>query len=143
MKKVLFVCLGNINRSAAAEIISKKDYPNLEVKSCGLKAKQGQITSRKMRDALALNGYETNSIRSTLITEELVSWADKVFYMDNSNEKRFKEKFGELNKAEKLSNYANVDKIPDPHFAKASDGLSQHLNVIKLIQTALKKWTTE
>lgn len=140
MKKVLFICHGNINRSAAAEIIAKKDYPNLEVKSCGLKARQGELTTKKMREALALNGYPTDGIRSTLITEELVDWADKVFYMDNANEKRFEERFGELGKAEKLSNYAEVKRIPDPHFAK---GIDMHIHVIKLIQKALTKWTTD
>ena len=60
--KVLFVCHGNVNRSAAAEIIAKKDYPQLEVKSCGLKTKDGKITAKKMRDVSTSEGYPADGI---------------------------------------------------------------------------------
>ena len=139
--KVLFVCHGNVNRSAAAEIIAKKEYPHLEVKSCGLKTTNGKITAKKMRDVLNGAGYPTEGIRSQVATKELVDWADKIFYMDDANEKRFKEQFPEsCYKAEKLSNYVSgVNKIPDPAFAKGDD---LHKTVIFLIYTALNKWTT-
>ena len=50
--KVLFLCHGNVNRSAAAEIILRYDYPHIEVKSAGLKTTDGRITAKKMRDVL-------------------------------------------------------------------------------------------
>ncbi len=138
--KVLFVCHGNVNRSAAAEIIAKQDYPDLDVKSCGLKTTDGKITAKKMRDSLELEGYKTEGIRSSVITQELVDWADQIFYMDDANEKRFVEQFGQLAKAQKLSNMIpGVKKIPDPAFA---EGTSMHHDVIKLIKLALTKWTT-
>ena len=120
--KILFVCHGNVNRSAAAEIIAKVEYPDWEVKSCGLKTKDGKITAKKMRDVLNDAGYKTEGIRSTVITKELVDWADKIFYMDDANEKRFVEQFGDLSKAEKLSNQiAGIKKIPDPAFAEGTE----------------------
>ncbi len=138
--KILFVCHGNVNRSAAAEIIAKQDYPEWDVKSCGLKTKDGKITAKKMRDVLNDSGYTTEGIRSTAITQELVDWADKIFYMDDANERRFIEQFGQMDKAEKLSNYVlGVNKIPDPAFAEGTD---MHRTVILLIHKALKKWTT-
>lgn len=135
--KILFVCHGNVNRSAAAEIITIKDFPDVEVKSCGLKTKNGKITAKKMREALTDSGYPTEGIRSSVITQELVDWADKIFYMDDPNEKRFIEQFGAMDKAQKLSNMIpGVNKIPDPAFA---EGTEMHHEVIKLIKTALTK----
>ena len=136
--KVLFVCHGNVNRSAAAEIIAKQDYPQLEVKSCGLKTTNGKITAKKMRDVLVDEGYPTEGIRSTVITKELVEWADYIFYMDDANEKRFIEQFGEVKNASKLSNQiSGVNKIPDPAFAEGTD---MHHQVVKLIKQALANW---
>jgi len=138
--KVLFLCHGNVNRSAAAEIITKQDYPHIEVKSAGLKTTDGRITAKKMREVLNDHGYKTEGIRSTAVTQELVDWADEIFYMDDANKKRFVEKFGDLPKAQKLSNLIpGVKKIPDPAFA---DGTDMHHEVVNLIKTALNTWTT-
>jgi protein-tyrosine phosphatase len=138
--KVLFLCHGNVNRSAAAEIITKQDYPHIEVKSAGLKTTDGRITAKKMREVLNHHGYKTEGIRSTAVTQELVDWADEIFYMDDANKKRFVDKFGDLSKAQKLSNLIpGVNKIPDPAFA---DGTDMHHEVVNLIKTALNTWTT-
>lgn len=138
--KVLFLCHGNVNRSAAAEIILRQDYPHIEVKSAGLKTTDGKITAKKMRDVLNDVGYKTEGIRSTAVTQELIDWANEIFYMDDANKKRFIDKFGDLPKAQKLSNLIpGVKKIPDPAFA---DGTDMHHEVVNLIKTALNTWTT-
>jgi protein-tyrosine phosphatase len=138
--KVLFLCHGNVNRSAAAEIILRQDYPHIEVKSAGLKTTDGRITAKKMRDVLNDVGYKTEGIRSTAVTQELVDWADEIFYMDDANKKRFVDKFGDLPKSQKLTNLIpGVKKIPDPAFA---DGTDMHHEVVNLIKTALNTWTT-
>lgn len=134
---VLFVCHGNVNRSAAAEIICKQKYPFLRVKSCGLRAKRGTLTSKKMRDVLTAAGYPTDGIRSTSITEELVIWADIVFYMDNPNAVKLVEEFGILDKFQLLPFYTGLAKIPDPGFAK---GTEVHTNALKLIEQSLERW---
>ena len=139
--RVLFVCHGNVNRSAAAEIIARQDYPDHEYKSCGLKTKDGKIIAKKMREVLKEQGYDEET-RSTAINQDQVDWADVIFYMDNANEKRFVDQFGSMDKAMKLSNYIpGVDKIPDPAFARPEEGL--HERVVQLIKLSLDKWISE
>lgn len=139
--RVLFVCHGNVNRSAAAEIIARQDYPDHEYKSCGLKTKDGKIIAKKMREVLKEQGYNEET-RSTAINQDQVDWADVIFYMDNANEKRFVDQFGRIDKAMKLSNFIpGVDKIPDPAFARPEEGL--HEKVVQLIKLSLDKWTSE
>ena len=139
--RVLFVCHGNVNRSAAAEIIARQDYPDHEYISCGLKTKDGKIIAKKMREVLKEQGYNEET-RSTAINQDQVDWADVIFYMDNANEKRFVDQFGSMDKAMKLSNYIpGVDKIPDPAFARPEEGL--HERVVQLIKLSLDKWISE
>ena len=144
MKKVLFVCHGNINRSAAGEIILKQIKPNWEVKSAALKDTKGnERTAKKMRDSLEKAGYPSEGIRSTPINQELVDWADVIFYMDDSNEKKLRDKFGDsvFEKAMRISNLVSgVSKIPDPNFAK---GTEMHEEVIKLLEIALHKYIND
>jgi protein-tyrosine phosphatase len=138
--KILFVCHGNINRSAAGEIILKVKKPEWEVRSAALKdTKGGEITAKKMRDALNEKGYNTTGIRSTPVSQEMIDWADVVFYMDNSNEQKLKDKFGMevMFKSERLSKYIGATKIPDPNFSKTNE---LHKFVIRMIEESLDKY---
>lgn len=141
--KVLFVCHGNINRSAAGEIILKKMQPGWEVKSAALKnTKGGEITAKKMRDALSELGYDSTGIRSTPISQELIDWADIIWYMDDSNEDKLREKFGDsvFTKAKRISSLIGVPKIPDPNFAKGNE---LHKQVIRMLEVALENYTND
>lgn len=139
--KVLFVCHGNINRSPSAEIIARQLHPEWEVKSCGLKTWAGRITAKKMRDTLNRRGYSTEGIRSTPVTQELVDWADRIFYMDSGNERRWLAQFGAMSKAEKLSNYTqSVNNIPDPTWCK---DYTVHEQLVDLLEEALGKIAKE
>lgn len=140
---VLFVCHGNINRSAAGEIILKKMKPDWNVRSAALKnTKGGEITAKKMREALTDLGYDGTGIRSTPVSHDHVDWADVIFYMDNSNESKLREKFGEdvFKKAKRISSLINVPKIPDPNFAQGNE---LHKQVIRMLEEALKIYTKE
>ena len=133
---VLFVCHGNINRSVAGEIVLQDLKPDWQVKSAGVKTKGNVLTSKKMRLALSHCGYGITSKRSTPITIRDIEWSDIVFYMDDSNAKHLFQKFGAttMDKAQKIAQFINQDKIPDPHYQK---GFLEHIKVIKMLQTAL------
>jgi protein-tyrosine-phosphatase len=131
---ILFLCHGNINRSSSAEIMARTLLPNAAVKSAGLKARPGSITSKKMRDTLNRRGYITQGIRSQQVTQELIDWADHVFYMDSGNEKRLLEQFGHMDKAVRLSEYVpGMTKIPDPTWGK---DYIMHEQLVSLLETA-------
>mgnify|MGYP006266799875 CR=1 FL=1 len=137
---VLFLCHGNINRSAAGEIILKKMKPEWNVKSAALKeTKGGHITAKKMRDALSELGYDGTGIRSTPVSLELINWADVVFYMDDSNEEKLRAKFGDevFRKSVRISKLIGLPKIPDPNYAKTNE---LHKQVIKMLEIALNKF---
>ena len=133
--KVLFVCRGNIERSATAEIIGKILFPQWEIKSCGVAAKNGRITSKKMRQALAGRGWPSEGIRSTMITQDLVDWADRIFYMDGSNERMFEAAYGNMSKAQRLTDFVEgANTVPNPAWCK---DLTLHLKIVDLIVEAL------
>lgn len=135
--KVLFVCHGNIERSASAEILARKLYPEWQVQSCGVRARQGHITGKKMRTALAAKGFATEGIRGRQITQEMVDWADRIFYMDGGNERRFREQFGTVGKAQRLSDYVDgARSVPNP--GRCPD-LAMHLKIVDMILEALPK----
>lgn len=131
---VLFVCHGNINRSAAAEIISQQLRPDLTVKSCGVKTWPGRITAKKTRQTLEERGYNGQGIRSTPIDQQLVDWADRIYLMDGGNSKRY---YQEWNKpAEQLATLTQAaTRIPDPTWCRDR---TQHHQMIDLLEEAVK-----
>jgi predicted protein tyrosine phosphatase len=73
MKKLLFVCAGNVNRSPSFEIWFKEHKPEYEVKSTG-----------------TAYGYPER------MSKELLRWADKIFLMDLEQEMFMAVKFPEF-----------------------------------------------
>lgn len=137
--KVLFVCHGNINRSAAAEIILRHLCRPIDVKSCGLKEDAGgQITAKKTRIALSHLGIETTGIRSQKASSKLIQWADVVFYMDNGNLKRLLEEFpSAASKFVSLPSIIGQDKFDDPGFISDPKRV---LEITSDIRKAVRSW---
>jgi protein-tyrosine-phosphatase len=83
MANILFVCLGNINRSPVAATVYKFYAPDDEVRSRGF-VRPGRPAARKTRKWLTAHGYPhaLDTHRSTLITREDMEWADIVYYPD-------------------------------------------------------------
>ena len=128
--RILFICTGNINRSPAAETISRKLNPKNEYKSASLSSHcNGKITTKKTRDILKQKGYNYTEIRSTLITQELVNWADKIFYAQPSHLKKLQEMFGCLEKFKPLYEYGGLSKITDPAFNGMYEKMIEELEI--------------
>jgi protein-tyrosine phosphatase len=128
MTNVLFVCTGNINRSASAHVILEfHGAGRFVVKSCGT----GKVAPRKckmpkrMLMALGEMGYGGAGHRSQIITPDLVTWADIIVCMG-----RVHEKFINTHYPEHVSGVVNW-LVKDPHFAP---GVETHRAVAKEIK---------
>lgn len=143
-RKVLFICHGNVNRSAAAEIIASRYKKNFDFKSAGVKeGDAGRVTSKRMREALANIGIITEGIRSQNCTKSLCGWADDIYYMDNSNLQKLNARFSEFShKFKSLAEVIGKDKIKDPGFSKA-EVFTEVLEDIVNVLTKLYKRKTD
>lgn len=88
MKRVLFVCTGNICRSPMAEGLFRHNVSGrggFEALSAGVGATDGQRPSEYAVRALAELGIDISHQRSRSLTSELVNQADYIFGMTHSH----------------------------------------------------------
>lgn len=96
-KKILFLCYGNINRSAIAHIIANhimSDLKNLEFKSAGFHFESGRPADHRMSEIAETNSLQTKNFRSTVLDENLVEWADIIFVMECKHIYQLEEQYG-------------------------------------------------
>jgi RpiB/LacA/LacB family sugar-phosphate isomerase len=88
MKTILFICTGNVCRSPMAEGIFRKAVQSrgaFRVLSAGLGAMQGQPPSAHAIQAVREIGIDIASLRSRMVTPELVLQADYILGMTHSH----------------------------------------------------------
>lgn len=152
MKKVLVLCHGNINRSAACAAILKSHGVE-EVKSAGF-VNPGRQAAKKMRDVLEeypedkspyTRRYDLEDHRSQVVTQELIDWADLVVYMDGGNLKRLTSQFA-FGAGHHIACLAEWDsppekRIPDPGFmARGSEEFLETVGQIVRCSRNLAKY---
>ena len=114
--KILVVCHGNVMRSQLAELAFRSK--GFDVVSAGMKTKDGKAMAKKMRIVARELGYVVSEDRneyprSKVATQDLIDWADVIYYMDAPNLRRLNEQFGHSDK------YLPLDRdkrVPDPAF---------------------------
>lgn len=118
--KVLVLCHGNVNRSAAVACMLNNHPNKFEVRSGALKPNPGTPpAAAKMRRAMKEAGFSLESHRARAVTEEDFLWADLVLYMDNGNFKRIEanwQRFLEKCKNLALWDTETASRIPDPGY---------------------------
>ena len=140
--KILFVCLGNICRSAAAEAVMKKLVQeqnvaqDFEIDSAGLiNYHEGEPADPRMRAHAARRGYVVDSISRPVRTSDFFDF-DLIIGMDDRNIDELKHRAPDLEteaKIHRMTEYARnklYDYVPDPYYSGA-DGFELVLDLLE------------
>lgn len=133
-EKILFVCLGNICRSPAADGIMKAKAEDqglshlLDIDSCGIGAWHvGQLPDPRMRRHGHDHGYRFDH-RARQITASDFSHFDRIMVMDRENlhaVRSLSPSHEYTDKVEMLANYLSLHDshsvIPDPYYGDDKD----------------------
>ncbi len=137
-KKILFVCLGNICRSPAAEgvmqAIANSTGADVQVDSAGTSSFHiGEPADKRMRAAAAKRGYELTS-RSRMVTRRDFTEFDLVVAMDRNNYRELSILAGSPHrKLVLLSDFLEGDwprDVPDPYYG-GDDGFEMVLDMLE------------
>ncbi|MGI6218758.1 MAG: low molecular weight protein-tyrosine-phosphatase [Bacteroidaceae bacterium] len=140
--KILFICLGNICRSPAAEEIMRHFIQKagrekeISVASAGLIAyHQGELPDARMRSHAARRGYQLTHRSRPIRTEDFYDF-DLIIGMDDSNIARLHQQAPspeEEKKIRRMTDYLvrlTADHVPDPYYGGAS-GFENVLNILE------------
>jgi len=142
MKKILFVCLGNICRSPAAEgilkkyISQKKLDESFQIDSAGfLDYHEGKNYDPRMIRHAKNRGYNLEGTSRPFLPEDfrkfdlIIAMDKKIFDTLKSIDKK-KEFRNKIFKMTDFSSQKDYDEVPDPYYLKA-DGFELVLDILE------------
>ncbi len=142
MKRILFVCLGNICRSPSAEavmnyLIEENNLTELiECDSAGTYGYHaGQMADRRMQRHAIKRGYDLTSIARAVTQSDFEDF-DYIVAMDNSNYTNLLSMIqnkDNSNKIIKMTDYCqniNADEVPDPYYG-GEQGFENVLDILE------------
>jgi len=142
-KRILFVCMGNICRSPAAEGIAKKFLEKrglngtIEIDSAGtLDYHTGELPDPRMIKHASKRGYKLDSRARQFNPEKDFEYFDYIVTMDDDNyfeitsldrKNKYKDK---VLKMVSFGNKIKADEVPDPYYT-GSDGFEYVLDILE------------
>lgn len=143
MKRILFVCLGNICRSSSAEevmrtLIRKAGLEKeIEVDSAGiLSYHRGELPDSRMRAHAIRRGYDLTHRSRPVRTDDFHRF-DLIIGMDDRNIDDLKERAPSVeawNKIHRMTEYCtkftHADHVPDPYYG-GSEGFEYVLDLLE------------
>lgn len=124
--KVMFVCMGNICRSPAAEAVFRKIceqqglLDQIDMISCGTHDYHiGEPADERMRMAASRRGLDISAHRARRIGENDLELFDYVLVMDRANLEMVKNYFGSCKNVHLLMEFAKQPdgpEVPDPYY---------------------------
>lgn len=136
---VLFVCLGNICRSPAAEGVLRMQLElqlpgtSYVIASTGTNGYHiGDLPDRRMRQAASKRGYDLRT-RSSLLTPEMARQAKRIIAMDDQNVREIRRIAGRDTQVQLLSEFLDSNwprEVPDPYYGD-EDGFEAVLDMLE------------
>lgn len=141
VRSVIFVCHGNIMRSASAAQFLRDDLAaagitGIDVSSAGTHARNGKAADPRVRKAARAFGVNLDEHRATLLTSRLVAENDVIFAMDELNYANIARTFPEARGKLMLFGGMNASgsyrphEIADPYMV-GQDGVSQTIGILR------------
>ena len=141
-KRILFVCLGNICRSAIAEgvmlrLLSERGLEAYyEVDSAGiLSCHKGDLPDSRMRAHAKRRGYDLVHRSRPVVSDDFLHF-DLILGMDDSNIDDLRDRASSLDdmrKIERMSSYCRhllVDHVPDPYYG-GEEGFEYVIDILE------------
>lgn len=142
MKRILFVCLGNICRSSSAEEIMRTYIrkagleKEIEVDSAGISSyHQGELADERMRTHAIRRGYNITHRSRPVCTDDFYEF-DLILGMDDRNIDALLERAPSPEaeqKVQRMTDYCRlkvVDYVPDPYYGGAQ-GFENVLDILE------------
>ncbi len=151
--KILFVCLGNICRSAAAEAVMKSVLEEngdkrFFVDSAGLLSyHQGEPADARMRYFAAQKGYDVTSISRPVKADDFEKF-DIIVGMDDTNVDELKERAATLEQVQKIHQmtefaiHSEATYVPDPYYG-GNEGFERVMDILEDTCKGLYNYLTE
>lgn len=136
--RILFVCLGNICRSPAAEGVVRQIAPGLELDSAGTSDwHAGEAPYGPMQAAAKARGFDLSDLRARQFRARDFTDFDLIVAMDHSNQQRIEDMrpAGNTTPVTLFAEYAegwHSTEVPDPYYTRDFDG------VLDLIEDAAR-----
>lgn len=142
MKRILFVCLGNICRSSSAEeimrtLVKKAGLEHeIEVDSAGiLSYHEGELPDSRMRMHASRRGYDLTHRSRPVKTMDFFEF-DMLIGMDDRNIQDLTDRSPDLDSLKKIHRMTDfcrtkvVDHVPDPYYG-GSQGFENVLDILE------------
>jgi len=127
-QRILFVCLGNICRSPAAEGVVRAMAPGLTLDSCGTGGWHvGEAPYGPMQAAARARGYDLSPLRARQFQAEDFRRFDLILCMDQANlrDVEAQRPAGVETPVRLFTDYApssGAEAVPDPYYTRDFDG---------------------
>lgn len=151
MKRILFICLGNICRSPMAETIMKRiveeagKSAEFEIDSAGLIGfHEGEESDPRMQAHARRHGYKITHRSRPIRTSDFRQF-DLIIGMDDSNIDRLKRLSPDLETDAKIHRMADfcvnkvADHVPDPYYGGAQ-GFENVIDILEDACQGLLQW---